>query len=455
MPSPHAFLRALLIIFSVVMLAACGRSITSEDGHDMHASCFRLVTGQDIASGLTGFISGDVENPVPSPAPPRPVRRWSEAAGWPGGKLPAAGDAVTIPAGDIVLLDTSPPELASLVIAGALVFDRQDLELAAGSIELRGGLYIGSAAEPFTQRAVITVGTEEHGKESDCFGRNYLGLVDGTLEIYGNDDGPAWTRLAATAAAGATSITVDDPAGWRAGDRVAIASTDFYSGSTVNGESSDLHIEQRTVTGVSGSTLHFAEPLQYRHFGQDQEFGSGSGLPATLLESRAEVMRLTRNVTIRGHGTTADEASGSYRFGAHIMALGNSRLRLDSVELTAMGQAGRVMRYPVHFHLMGNAAYGSFVRNSSLHHLYNRCITIHGSSGVLLQDNAAFDTFGHCYFFEDGAETGNVLRGNFGMMARAPREEQRIIRTDGGHMGPAVFWITNPDKVLVDDVAGS
>ena len=63
-----------------------------------------------------------------------------------------------------------------------------------------------------------------------------------------------------------------------------------------------------------------------------------------------------------------------------------------------MGQSGVLMRYPVHFHLQGEAALGSYVRNSSLHHLYNRCITIHGSSGVLLEDNAAYDTFGHCYF---------------------------------------------------------
>jgi len=447
----------LAALVALLALAACGGADTGPKGHDeLHASCFQLVEGR--AAGLTGaaFDVADVEAPAPSPAPPAPTRRWSDAAAWPGGAPPEAGDHVTVPAGDVLLLDVSPPPLASLTVHGALVFDRQDLELAAGSITVTGGLYVGSAAEPFTHRAVITLGGPERSDAaSDCFGRAYLGLVHGTLEAYGDPTGPAWTRLAATAPAGATSIALDDAGGLRAGDRIVIASTDFYAFGERDGVAVDRHLEERTVTAVDGHVVTLDAPLEHAHHGERLTFGAHTGYPTTVLEARAEVARLTRNVTIRGAPETRDPRSEVHRFGGHVMALGSSRLRLDSVELTALGQAGELMRYPVHFHLMGDAAFGSFVRNASLHHLYNRCITIHGSRGVLLEGNAAYDTFGHCYFLEDGAETANVLKGNLGMMARAPAPHQVLIPTDASHQGPSIFWITNPDNVLVGNVAAS
>ncbi|MFM1886973.1 MAG: hypothetical protein RL026_2130, partial [Pseudomonadota bacterium] len=40
--------------------------------------------------------------------------RWSDRASWPGRKLPAAGDKVTIERGKEIILDVSPPALAGL-----------------------------------------------------------------------------------------------------------------------------------------------------------------------------------------------------------------------------------------------------------------------------------------------------------------------------------------------------
>ena len=37
---------------------------------------------------------------------------WSSAATWPNGKVPVAGDKVTIPAGKEVVLDVTPPRWA-------------------------------------------------------------------------------------------------------------------------------------------------------------------------------------------------------------------------------------------------------------------------------------------------------------------------------------------------------
>src|SRR5215207_2953221 len=70
------------------------------------------------------------------PDPPLATARWSDAASWPGGGVPAAGADVTIPAGTAILLDVSPPPLETLVIDGALEFDRRDLALTAERIEV-------------------------------------------------------------------------------------------------------------------------------------------------------------------------------------------------------------------------------------------------------------------------------------------------------------------------------
>ncbi|HEX4136874.1 MAG TPA: G8 domain-containing protein, partial [Bryobacteraceae bacterium] len=46
--------------------------------------------------------------------------RWSNPATWPDGKVPGAGDTVTIERGKDVLLDVSPPSLGGLQIDGKL-----------------------------------------------------------------------------------------------------------------------------------------------------------------------------------------------------------------------------------------------------------------------------------------------------------------------------------------------
>lgn len=59
------------------------------------------------------------------------TERRSDPVTW-GGRVPQTGDAVTIPAGKVALLDVSPPPLQSLLIEGELRFDRQNLDLTVG-----------------------------------------------------------------------------------------------------------------------------------------------------------------------------------------------------------------------------------------------------------------------------------------------------------------------------------
>lgn len=353
---------------------------------------------------------------------------WSDPATW-GGPVPAAGEVVTIPAGTAVRLDTSPPPLGGLRVEGTLVFDRRDLNLTTGWLIVAGYLQIGTAGEPFEQQATITL-TGDPGTDVMGMGARAFAVMGGMVDLHGRT-GVAWTSLAATAPAGATSVTLQQPVGWRPGERIVIASTDF-----------DFEqAEERTITSVDGSIVRFAEPLEHPHWGQLMWPGG------RLVDERAEVGHLSRSILIQG-----GPAGAADRFGGHFMAMPGSTTRIEHVEFFRMGQAGELARYPIHWHKAGNAA-GSYVRGAAIHHSFSRCVTVHGTDRVVVEDNVAYDTFGHCYFLEDGAERINVFDHNLGLVTRRPEESDALLPSDTSYPGPGTFWITNPDNTFTGNVA--
>src|ERR1700737_2413344 len=69
--------------------------------------------------------SSDQAPPSAVPSVPRDTvistqRRWSDPATWTSQRVPREGEDVTIPAGQVVVLDVAPPPLGRLVIAGEL-----------------------------------------------------------------------------------------------------------------------------------------------------------------------------------------------------------------------------------------------------------------------------------------------------------------------------------------------
>jgi cell migration-inducing and hyaluronan-binding protein len=137
-----------------------------------------------------------------------------------------AGAVVTIPAGSRVRLDVSPPALRSLTIEGTLEVDEsKDVSLTAGWIAVHGTFRAGAADRPYRKRLLITI----DGPASDDalgMGSRFLGAMGGTLELFG-EPRLTWTRLDATAAIGATTLTLAEAPDWRAGDRIVVSSTDL------------------------------------------------------------------------------------------------------------------------------------------------------------------------------------------------------------------------------------
>ena len=290
-----------------------------------------------------------------------------------------------------------------------------------------------------------------------------IGVRNGTLEFHGEYVPVTWTHLAATAAAGDTEITLKQPVTWKVGDHIAIATTGDRSSMKEN--------EEHYIADISadGYTLTLVEPLKYQHISIEQTFGD------RVVESRGEVALLTRSILIRGNmneefvevlpaceeefdsgaafsdgmqtcfaGKFGEEL-GSDEMGAIIIVSpkykdqGLVAARIEYVEFTNVGQAFRVGRYPIHFHLPGNMS-TSYIRGNAVHHSNNRACTLHDVSNLVVEHNVAYNVKGLSFFLEDGVEEYNTLQYNLAVFTRMSNS---LLNPD---INPASFWIVNPNN---------
>uniref|UniRef100_A0A8D1GV76 hyaluronoglucosaminidase n=1 Tax=Sus scrofa TaxID=9823 RepID=A0A8D1GV76_PIG len=232
-----------------------------------------------------------------------------------------------------------------------------------------------------------------------------------------------------------------------------------------------------TVDGQKFSVTAYSEWIeetpQFLHMG---EIVDG-------VDMRAEVGILTRNVVIRGEMEEACYAENQCQFfdydtfGGHVMIKKNfTSVHLSYVELKHMGQQ-HLGRYPIHFHLCGDVDYkggyrhAAFVDGLSIHHSFSRCITVHGTNGLLIKDTIGFDTLGHCFFLEDGIEQRNTLFHNLGLLTKPgtllPTDRNNSMCTTmrekvfGNYvpvpatdcMAVSTFWIAHPNNNLINNAA--
>ncbi|HUG84554.1 MAG TPA: G8 domain-containing protein, partial [Euzebya sp.] len=389
-----------------------------------------VATGE-LATPTDGIPRADVDRPPAVPArntaPPLSAAvPWSDPATW-GGRLPQAGEVATIPADTAVLLDIDPPDLRGIQVNGTLTVADRDVTIAADWITVTGHLAIGTPQTPLTADVTVVLDPQP-GDFIAGAGEGPIAVHGGTLDIHGTQPTRTWTRLAATAVAGSSTMALQASPGWQPGDQIVIAST----------STDPDQAEQRTVTASSGTTVTLDQPLAHTHWGQTDVL---AGTPVPI---HAEVGNLSRNIVV----TSSDSAIDARR-GGHVMVFDGSVARISGAEFTGLGQVGELARYPVHFHMMGNAS-GSWIQGASVHHTFNRCVTFHGSDHVDMVDTVGFESLGHCYFFEDGVETGNTLHCNLGLSTRRPAEGEAILESD---RTPATFWISNPANHLTGNAA--
>ncbi|XP_071488092.1 fibrocystin-L-like [Diadema antillarum] len=395
---------------------------------------------------------------------------WSSIYTWGGNNPPVEGDFVIVPAGQTLLLDVTTPILSVLLIQGGeVIFDEADIELHAEYVVVVDGghFQIGTEEEPFQHEASVVMHGHVRSIELPLFGAKTFAVRNGTVDMHGIPTPITWTYLAETVNAGDTELTLMDAVNWRVGDHIVLASTGTRHKQREN--------EEVEITDVSNDnmTISFTPAAEYEHISISQV------VDGVLLETRGEVGLLTHNVKIRGsvHEDWVEEVEAcpdefdtnqfatqtcfqgrfgaetvTDQFGSQIMFFAKEqdqhlvRGRFEYVEVTHAGQAFRLGRYPIHFHMNGDVT-GSYVRGCGIHHTFNRAVTIHGVHNFLVEHNVAFNVMGHAYFLEDGIETKNIIQYNLAVFVRP---SSSLLNVD---VTPAAFWVTNADNYIRHNAA--
>lgn len=292
---------------------------------------------------------------------------------------------------------------------------------------------VGTEEFPYTSKITITM----HGSISDpyipIYGNKVIGCRFCTLDMHGIERSVVWTYLESTVERGGSVMTLAEAVDWQVGEQIGVAPTGFNS----------REGEHRFITAVSsdGRTITVDRPFDYKHFAMIQEYGDQT------IDTRAEIGLLSRNVRFRGD----PETSGPNEYGATIFlhSEGDDSLtaRLSYTEFTDMGQAFKLGRYAIHFHMIG-AVHTSYAHGNAVHQSNNRAFTMHGTHHLRLTNNTVYEASGHVFFIEDAVETNNYCAHNLIMVVK---RSWSLLNTDNS---PAGFWITHPNNHLIGNHVG-
>jgi len=403
------------------------------------------------------------------------LKNWHDSSTWAGAGIPSNGANINIPANTNVLVSSCSidPAFVFGVIyipsSSKLVFADANINISAVGFRVEGGLLAGSATCRLRSKLTITLygSRSAQALPADPWIKGIS--VQGVIDLHGALYTPTWTRLALSARPGDTWIFIQDIVNWQPGQRIAITTTELKDARDWhrNEERNIVSVQLATSLGKSVTAIQLDQPLTYLHFGGK--------------EYQAEVALLSRNIVVQGDAinsaptdttpvactTTGDsstypcENSFLTGFGAHIIVNGSyAQGRFSGVEMYRVGQTNVLGRYPIHFHLIGNITStnyaAAFVRDSSVHDSYFRCYAIHGTSGVKVSQNTAYNAIGHCYFLEDGVEENNIFEYNQAAHVHAlgPYVNPSIDKNNDNWGGQQLSWYSDgPNLLLPSDMA--
>jgi hypothetical protein len=218
---------------------------------------------------------------------------WHDPATWADGAVPAVGADVVV-SGDVLISSCSLSEgtygVVTVSKGSSLVFADEPIELHVEGIVVEGELVIGSPG----CRTMSPVSITLHGARPDDTmvaqdpSIKGIDVKNGTLELHGGLYVQTWSRLAVTAAAGDSSILIQDAVNWAVGDEI------FVAGTTLRDDRAWHQNERFTVADVRaashlGDDVVFVElsgALLFDHYGGD--------------EYQAEVGLLSRRIVVQG-----------------------------------------------------------------------------------------------------------------------------------------------------------
>lgn len=150
-------------------------------------------------------------------------------------------------------------------------------------------ILVGWPNNPLTSRVdIIIAGSSSTNvllpNDGGSMGPRVIGVLGG-LDLHGIPRNVSWTRLASTATAGQSSITLSQPVDWVPGDEILLTTTDTRID----------HAERRTIASVTsgGTVVGLTSALTYTHTVIHNVFPNGQ-----IYHVAGAVGLLTRNVRV-------------------------------------------------------------------------------------------------------------------------------------------------------------
>jgi hypothetical protein len=416
-----------------------------------------------VSAALLSLILSDSQ--VPGSPQPELVRsaasgRWSEAATWQGGKVPSSGARVQVRAGHVVTFDIKTDgAIRSIHVAGTLRFDPEsDTRLDVGLIKIQAGDDAGEsgfdcenhvpAPDPAKPRPAFEVGMPDEPISPNHTAVIRLTAVPGLdpeecpaivccggrWDVHGTPLRRTWVKLAPPAKKGSDTVTLSEPVqGWRAGDRIVITAivrqrfAENVEGTSVRQQP---QTEERIIKAIDGTKLVLDTPLAFSHSRPDDRCGEVANL------SRNVVIESADPAGVRGHTMYHRDSAGSISF----------------AEFRHLGKEGKLGKYSLHFHRVGDTMRGASVIGASIWNSANRWITVHGTNTLVVRDCVGYRSTGHGFFLEDGTEVENIFDRNLAVQAcqgkPIPGQVFAQDRNDG-----AGFWWANSHNAFTRNIA--
>lgn len=347
------------------------------------------------------------------------------------------GDDVTIPENTRVVVRrsvTKPigtltiPNTSELILAEDEESEEGGgIEMTLGGMVVRGKLTAGSETCGIETPIVLTfTGTRPSDAVQNPPSPAVKGIdvEGGVLSLHGKRYFRTWTRLSQTVQAGDTVLKLQHAVNWQVGQEIVLVTTAMKDARDWH-QNEVLTIAEITPTTMeSGATaVRVSTPVRHRH--------------VAIANYQAEVGLLTRTIRIQGAANDSeptdpdlggcaapDRESAQYGdpsqpctdkeltgYGAHVIVRNQGKGYVEGVEFFRVGQTNVMARYPMHFHLLGDCE-DCYLRASSIHRSYYRCVSLHATNKATVTENVAYDVSGFCYYLEDGVETENTLSFN-------------------------------------------
>jgi len=401
---------------------------------------------------------------------------WNDPTIWSAGHVPTDGDRVVIAAKTLVAYSAvNNAHLNALEISGTLNFSAiTNTRLIVGTTTVMptGTLQIGTVSAPISSRvtAELIIADQALNLTQDPSQYGTGLLVLGKINIHGAPLSQSWTRLAAEAKAGDTSVLLSNVVtGWKAGDTVILPDTRQARSSDESAflaGNLSVQLEEVTIDHIVGNRVYLTAPLAYSHLGARNAAGTLEMLPAVGVETRNVVIRSENPDGTRGHTFYTARADVDIEY-AQFADLGRTDAfrSLDSTTYDSSGKVthigtNQVGRYAIHVHhLMGpenptNTGYQFKLIGNVVEDAKKWGVAIHDSSFGLIQDNIVCGAQGAGFVTEDGSEIGNQFLNNFAVMMQGTNQDGKSGTAEGDFArGGSGFWFRRGGNTIVGNVA--